>query len=311
VALITTAIYLALGGAAAPPPRSLSPKAVIEAKFAAVNRHAVADIVELYAPDARLTSSGFCTPRQGRADVQRTYQDLIDAVPDLAAQVTVHVVEGNRVAVSFTARGHLQGKSFAVRIANFFTVRDGLIESDDGVYDTGGRPCVALASVSPTPATSFTTVGETKEPERVMSSKEKNAEVMLKVFSAIEQRDQPLDPQRALDLFQPDVEFSWPLSLPYGGISHGLRPEGPTWRGTWDALQPTEAERRLDPRVVAASEEEVVVLWRQRGISPAGDRIDTPVLGLYRLREGKLARAQMFYFDTPAVLGFLARVKGQ
>lgn len=139
--VIKVVIYLALGGTAAALPRSMSPKAVIEAKFAAVNRHAVADIVKLYSPGARVTSSGFCTPRQGRADVQRTYQYLIDAVPDLAAQVNVYVVEGNRVAVIFTTTGHLQGKSFAVQIANFFTVRDGLIESDDGVYDTGGRPC--------------------------------------------------------------------------------------------------------------------------------------------------------------------------
>jgi hypothetical protein len=37
-----------------------------------------------------------------------------------------------------------------------------------------------------------------------------------------------------------------------------------------EALQPTEAERRMDPRVVAASEEEVVVLWRQRGVDSGG-----------------------------------------
>ena len=66
----------------------------------------------------------------------------------------------------------------------------------------------------------------------------------------------------------------------------------------------------MDPRVVAASEEEVVVLWRQRAVSPAGDRIDTPVLALYQLRDGKLARAQMFYFDTAVVLNFLAKVNG-
>ena len=165
-------------------------------------------------------------------------------------------------------------------------------------------------SMSPTPALSFATAGENKDQEPVMSSQEKNAAAMLQIFSAIEQRDQPLDPQRALDLFQPDVEFCWPPSLPYGGLSHGLKPEGPTWRETWDPLQPTEAERRMDPRVVAASEGEVVVLWRQRGISSAGDHIDTPVLGLYQLREAKLARAQMFYFDTPAVLRFLAKVNG-
>jgi hypothetical protein len=35
-------------------------------------------------------------------------------------------------------------------------------------------------------------------------------------------------------------------------------------------------------------------------------RFDGPVLGLYRVREGKLVRAQMFYFDAAAAAGFLA-----
>ena len=138
-----------------------------------------------------------------------------------------------------------------------------------------------------------------------------NIEVMLEIFRRIEARspERP-EPERALALFQPDVEFHWPPSLPYGGTARGLRVEGRTWGETWDPLQPTEAERRLDPRVVAASDEEVVVLWRQRGLSPAGDRFDGEVLGLYRLSKGKLARAQMFYFDTAAVVSFLAKARG-
>jgi len=35
------------------------------------------------------------------------------------------------------------------------------------------------------------------------------------------------------------------------------------------------------------------------------------VLGLYRVRDGKLARAQMFYFDTTALAGFLAYATDQ
>jgi ketosteroid isomerase-like protein len=84
-----------------------------------------------------------------------------------------------------------------------------------------------------------------------MSTKEKNVEVMLEIFSAIERRDA----QRVLGLVHPDVEFHWPPSLPYGGTLRGLKPEGVTWGRTWDPLQPTEAERSLDPRVVAASEQ--------------------------------------------------------
>jgi hypothetical protein len=63
----------------------------------------------------------------------------------------------------------------------------------------------------------------------------------------------------------------------------------------------------MDPRVVAASDDEVVVLWQQRGISAAGERFHGEVLGLYRLRDGKLARTQMFYFDTTVVKSFLAK----
>jgi uncharacterized protein len=67
----------------------------------------------------------------------------------------------------------------------------------------------------------------------------------------------------------------------------------------------------MEPRVVASSGDEVVVLWRQRGLSPGGERFDGPVLALYTVRDGRLARAQMFYFDTSELVGFLGRASGQ
>jgi hypothetical protein len=42
----------------------------------------------------------------------------------------------------------------------------------------------------------------------------------------------------------------------------------------------------------------------------AGRRLDRPVLGLYRIRDGWLARAQMFHFDTAAIIEFLAGADG-
>jgi ketosteroid isomerase-like protein len=128
-----------------------------------------------------------------------------------------------------------------------------------------------------------------------------NTEVMRGIFCAIEHRNF----QRLLDLCQPDVAFLWPPALPYAGGERGA------WAQTWMPLQPTEAEQRMDPRVVAAREDEVVILWQQRGVSPAGDRFDGPVLGLYRLRDGKLARAQMFYFDTVGLADFLTKAEGR
>jgi len=132
-----------------------------------------------------------------------------------------------------------------------------------------------------------------------------NIDVMLEIFRRIERR--PQDNPAAL--FHPDVELHWPPSLPYGGVARGLAPQGPTWGETWTPLQPNETERRMDPRVIAASGDEVVILWRQRGRSAAGERHDSEVLGLYRLRDGRLIRGQMFYFDPAGVLAFLARTQ--
>jgi hypothetical protein len=50
----------------------------------------------------------------------------------------------------------------------------------------------------------------------------------------------------------------------------------------------------------------VVVLWYQRAVGYDGRRLDTPVLGLCHVRDGRLARAQMFYFDTADVVRFPA-----
>jgi ketosteroid isomerase-like protein len=130
-----------------------------------------------------------------------------------------------------------------------------------------------------------------------------NAELMREIFRAVEQRDE----QRMRELFDPGLEMHWPPSLPYGG-THTASALGPaTWSQTWMPLQPTDAERRMDPRVVAAAGDEVVVLWQQRGVAPAGERFEGEVLALYKLRDGKLVRAQMFYFDTVAVAKFLAK----
>lgn len=118
-----------------------SPQRVVEHKFAAVNRHAIADIVALYSPTARLTASDFCAPRSGHEGVWRTYEFLFRTFPDIVADVHEYVTDGDRVVARLTVRGTAGGAQFAVSIANFFTVRDGVIVSDDGLFDNGGRPC--------------------------------------------------------------------------------------------------------------------------------------------------------------------------
>jgi ketosteroid isomerase-like protein len=138
-----------------------------------------------------------------------------------------------------------------------------------------------------------------KEDEERMSE---NAELLLRIFRAVEQRDPEI-----FGMYHPDVEFHEAPSLPFGGTYRGMDAvlrHADLWRKTWDPLQ-TEAERRTDARIVADANDEVVALWRQKAVTPTGQRLDSPVLAFYRIRDNKLARAQMFHFDTAAVVNFL------
>jgi len=140
---------------------------------------------------------------------------------------------------------------------------------------------------------------------QMLSKEQENSKTILAIFRAIEERDAA----QFRALLQPDFEIHWPRSLPYGGTFRGMEPQPHGWGATWQPLQPTEAERKMDPQVVAARGDDVVVLWHQRGRSRDGESIDEEVLGLYRFREGKLARAQMFYFDTVPVANFLSKAQ--
>jgi ketosteroid isomerase-like protein len=109
-----------------------------------------------------------------------------------------------------------------------------------------------------------------------------NAEVVLAVIRAVEERDR----DALFELYHDDVELHDAPSLPYTYSARGksaLRsqletaPES-TWLGTWGPLQPTERERRMDPRVVATDGDEVTVLYTTRALAPDGERFASPVL---------------------------------
>ena len=120
-------LVLHMAGCSTMASRPTFPRSVIEAKFDAVNRHSIAEIVAFYAADAELTAPNFCAKRQGRADLARTYQFILGAVPDVEADVQEYVVQGDRVAVRLTIRSRLPGRAFELPIVNLFTVRQGLI----------------------------------------------------------------------------------------------------------------------------------------------------------------------------------------
>jgi transcriptional regulator with XRE-family HTH domain len=137
-------------------------------------------------------------------------------------------------------------------------------------------------------------------------------DIALAAIGAVEQRDG----QKLLDLYHDEIEFQDAPSLPYGGVvtgkaavsEHMYSPAG--WAATWLPLQPTAAERSMSPRIVASAGEDVVIEYRQRALAPNGERFDSPVIGMYKVRDGRLIRARMFHFDTAAMVAFLRRANG-
>lgn len=118
-----------------------SPQEVVAAKFDAVNRHDIGGIVASYASQARLVASDFCSDRVGTAEVERTYRNIFALVPDIQANVLETIAEGDRVAVRVVLQSRAPGRSFDLKLMNFFTVKNGLIIRDEGVFDNGGRAC--------------------------------------------------------------------------------------------------------------------------------------------------------------------------
>ena len=136
-------------------------------------------------------------------------------------------------------------------------------------------------------------------------SRTTSTDIVMAAFAAVERRDE----RRLAELYHPQGRV--PLAavpVPRWVLPRGRRPASQRQdrlRPGLGPLQPTRRERRMDPRVVAATDKEVVVLWHQRGVRPDSQRLDMDTLGLYGVRDRMFARAQMFYFDTTAVLRFL------
>jgi ketosteroid isomerase-like protein len=129
-------------------------------------------------------------------------------------------------------------------------------------------------------------------------------QVVRAVLRAVEARDRA----RLAELYHPDIEFSWPPGMPYSGRHRGAEvvAMGEAFAALWDPLQPTEAERHFDERIVASSESEVVVQYRWKAVDEQGRRFETDTLAHYRVVDGKFAGAAMFHFDHAGLLDFVA-----
>ncbi len=115
---------------------SRSTKAV-RLKFEAFNRHDVAAIEAIYAPNAVLHSPDYPELR-GNSAIAGTYRQLFDAIPDAADTVQELGYFENKVYAQFVLSGHVKSapdKLVTVRIMSVYTIRDGRIVDDSTYYD--------------------------------------------------------------------------------------------------------------------------------------------------------------------------------
>ena len=128
-------------------------------------------------------------------------------------------------------------------------------------------------------------------------------QIVLEAFAAVDARDD----ERLKRISHPEASFVWPESLrpSHFRTVHGKM--ATSWEQVWEPFQPLPEfiTRKMNPQIVASSGARVTVLWHQRGVNRRGERLDCEVLGLYEVRDGRLYRAQMFYFDGAAVRKFI------
>lgn len=129
--------------------------------------------------------------------------------------------------------------------------------------------------------------------------------LVMEMFEAVEHRNV----ERLFEIYDPQVEFDWPPSTPrYGGVYRGEEVPAMhvTLAAAWDPLQPNDDLREMKPRLIASGGGEVVVEYTQAGVGPSGERLESPVIGIYTVADGRVTRLRMFYFDPDAITSLLA-----
>jgi uncharacterized protein (TIGR02246 family) len=121
-------------------PDSIKTKAVVEALFAAFNRHDLEGVVALYSPDARLVTPGFPEPRYGLNVVREEYQSHFENIPGVHDEVVRIIADGNQAAVEFTASWEQPTEDEpdargVLHIAAFITIENGKIVEDIAYFD--------------------------------------------------------------------------------------------------------------------------------------------------------------------------------
>ncbi len=111
--------------------------------IAAFNAHDVAAIVALYAPEAELFDAGMKRQRRGRQEIEDWFARRFTALPEINYAPADEIVDGERVAITWTVSGRTPrllgqrwlARPFAVDGVSVFVIRGGQIVRQRGYYD--------------------------------------------------------------------------------------------------------------------------------------------------------------------------------
>jgi len=107
------------------------------------NTRNVAAIIALYADGAELFDSGMRRPRRGYTEIEHWFSWRFRSTPLTYTPTEQVRAENDQIVVSWIANGRgprlfglpLFARSFQVNGKSYFTLRDGLIQKQQGVYD--------------------------------------------------------------------------------------------------------------------------------------------------------------------------------
>jgi steroid delta-isomerase-like uncharacterized protein len=119
------------------------PLQVARAWIAAFNAHDVTGIVALYTAQAELYDAGMRHRRQGRQQIADWFSRRFAALPEISYLPADEIVEGERVAITWTVRGYTPrllgqrwlARPFAVEGVSVFAISAGQIARQRGYYD--------------------------------------------------------------------------------------------------------------------------------------------------------------------------------
>ncbi|MEL6379582.1 MAG: nuclear transport factor 2 family protein [Pseudomonadota bacterium] len=133
-------IFAALTPSPANEPAPENRHEIVAALFDTFNAHDAEGLGQFYTENAQVFSPETCTPKTGRLNIAAGYAQMFDQIPDIHDRLEKVIVDGNDVAVTFTATGTINGQTFAMPIAAFLTFEGNQIATDHVFFDADVTP---------------------------------------------------------------------------------------------------------------------------------------------------------------------------